>query len=123
MIRRPPRSTRTDTLFPYTTLFRSPVDEPCWIQRFLAASPTCHPGQASVSEREPGPMAVTRSDRGPILLHFTLSLALLTGPQSKIHGLCPAPGPSMAPGSRPPFPLGPAAPPSASATRRLSRTT
>src|SRR3546814_14033562 len=32
MIRRPPRSTRTDTLFPYTTLFRSlertaPLDE------------------------------------------------------------------------------------------------
>src|SRR3546814_1243232 len=25
MIRRPPRSTRTDTLFPYTTLFRSRV--------------------------------------------------------------------------------------------------
>src|SRR3546814_14951630 len=25
MHRRPPRSTRTDTLFPYTTLFRSPV--------------------------------------------------------------------------------------------------
>src|SRR3546814_3916882 len=24
-IRRPPRSTRTDTLFPYTTLFRAPV--------------------------------------------------------------------------------------------------
>src|SRR3546814_1443086 len=24
MIRQPPRSTRTDTLFPYTTLFRSP---------------------------------------------------------------------------------------------------
>src|SRR3546814_17812194 len=27
MIRRPPRSTRTDTLFPYTTLFRSDVRE------------------------------------------------------------------------------------------------
>src|SRR3546814_4461640 len=27
MIRRPPRSTRTDTLFPYTTLFRSRADE------------------------------------------------------------------------------------------------
>src|SRR3546814_2695897 len=26
MIRRPPRSTRTDTLFPYTTLFRSEFD-------------------------------------------------------------------------------------------------
>src|SRR3546814_18727641 len=25
MLRRPPRSTRTDTLFPYTTLFRSPT--------------------------------------------------------------------------------------------------
>src|SRR3546814_17144488 len=25
MVRRPPRSTRTDTLFPYTTLFRSPM--------------------------------------------------------------------------------------------------
>src|SRR3546814_2609493 len=29
MIRRPPRSTRTDTLFPYTTLFRSDA----WIAR------------------------------------------------------------------------------------------
>src|SRR3546814_5301120 len=27
MIRRPPRSTRTDTLFPYTTLFRSALFE------------------------------------------------------------------------------------------------
>src|SRR3546814_1605343 len=30
MTRRPPRSTRTDTLFPYTTLFRSPGDKP-WL--------------------------------------------------------------------------------------------
>src|SRR3546814_4834292 len=28
MIRRPPRSTRTDTLFPYTTLFRSGFQRP-----------------------------------------------------------------------------------------------
>src|SRR3546814_4905072 len=28
MIRRPPRSTRTDSLFPYTTLFRSPDQLP-----------------------------------------------------------------------------------------------
>src|SRR3546814_15665189 len=28
MIRRPPRSTRTDTLFPYTTLFRSSKTTP-----------------------------------------------------------------------------------------------
>src|SRR3546814_4745421 len=32
MIRRPPRSTRTDTLFPYTTLFRS-------VEGFLSAPP------------------------------------------------------------------------------------
>src|SRR3546814_15134502 len=29
MIRRPPRSTRTDTLFPYTTLFRSRAQRDC----------------------------------------------------------------------------------------------
>src|SRR3546814_20182080 len=32
MIRRPPRSTRTDTLFPYTTLFRSSEIKPLrWV--------------------------------------------------------------------------------------------
>src|SRR3546814_17303431 len=38
MIRRPPRSTRTDTLFPYTTLFRSTgaqVAETWWNVRSL----------------------------------------------------------------------------------------
>src|SRR3546814_11093919 len=33
MIRRPPRSTRTDTLFPYTTLFRS--------RQRMAVAPGC----------------------------------------------------------------------------------
>src|SRR3546814_6878730 len=35
MIRRPPRSTRTDTLFPYTTLFRSKPFQrfPTWMWR------------------------------------------------------------------------------------------
>src|SRR3546814_21170200 len=31
MLRRPPRSTRTDTLFPYTTLFRSPKVNECQV--------------------------------------------------------------------------------------------
>src|SRR3546814_18438016 len=41
MIRRPPRSTRTDTLFPYTTLFRSPrlADHP---QRLAASQIEVH---------------------------------------------------------------------------------
>src|SRR3546814_4771219 len=38
MIRRPPRSTRTDTLFPYTTLFRS-LTRTAW--------PSVHVGHAS----------------------------------------------------------------------------
>src|SRR3546814_6122135 len=50
MIRRPPRSTRTDTLFPYTTLFRS----------------TCPHGRGGRAGR-------SESCRGPIigLEHFT----------------------------------------------------
>src|SRR3546814_12644767 len=35
MIRRPPRSTRTDTLFPYTTLFRS-------VDRAMVAAGAAH---------------------------------------------------------------------------------
>src|SRR3546814_12196070 len=46
MIRRPPRSTRTDTLFPYTTLFRSgdpallAVDDPVAVR--VLCSPSVH---------------------------------------------------------------------------------
>src|SRR3546814_4402689 len=40
MIRRPPRSTRTDTLFPYTTLFRSAA---AVRKRTMAQSPHTHP--------------------------------------------------------------------------------
>src|SRR3546814_6006253 len=38
MIRRPPRSTRTDTLFPYTTLFRSKSTE----EHHCGQPPTVH---------------------------------------------------------------------------------
>src|SRR3546814_8340165 len=40
MIRRPPISTRTDTLFPYTTLFRSACE--------LAAGAQCHRGSGGI---------------------------------------------------------------------------
>src|SRR3546814_1551194 len=41
MIRRPPRSTRTDTLFPYTTLFRSRTRRPapCSCMRRRCSAP------------------------------------------------------------------------------------
>src|SRR3546814_18285095 len=55
MIRRPPRSTRTDTLFPYTTLFRS-VET--MIHKLAAAAPTIsrvtRPSPATLSERKAG---------------------------------------------------------------------
>src|SRR3546814_15546064 len=34
MVRRPPTPTRTDTLFPYTTLFRSRVTRFVWLRQF-----------------------------------------------------------------------------------------
>src|SRR3546814_16729847 len=37
-MRRPPRSTRTDTLFPYTTLFRSPGVAPVPLQLRVAST-------------------------------------------------------------------------------------
>src|SRR3546814_15660191 len=47
MIRRPPRSTRTDTLFPYTTLFRSPgtrsdPKRPLWSLQAVPPRPRQH---------------------------------------------------------------------------------
>src|SRR3546814_15324017 len=47
MIRRPPRSTRTDTLFPYTTLFRS-----------------LQPVRTDLAGHDPGGGARPREDRG-----------------------------------------------------------
>src|SRR3546814_19462678 len=48
MIRRPPRSTRTDTLFPYTTLFRSAPWHVCHFPRLLLV--TC-PSQGQRSHK------------------------------------------------------------------------
>src|SRR3546814_4761542 len=51
MIRRPPRSTRTDTLFPYTTLFRSSSGE-------------CHPvprGRPSMTRHTAAELAAARA--------------------------------------------------------------
>src|SRR3546814_1320703 len=58
MIRRPPRSTRTDTLFPYTTLFRS-----CLLPGQLAADPGA---PVALAGGPPGQRGRTRAgcDRG-----------------------------------------------------------
>src|SRR3546814_5820562 len=75
MIRRPPRSTRTDTLFPYTTLFRS-FDElppltapkpgvPC---RSLTharplPAPPCPPCLSNTSASSTAPISTPHADR------------------------------------------------------------
>src|SRR3546814_15773999 len=63
MIRRPPRSTRTDTLFPYTTLFRSEAETDTSRDRFEGfmrevPCPTCRG-----SRLKPVSMAVTLGSR------------------------------------------------------------
>src|SRR3546814_5331398 len=66
MVRPPPRSTRTDTLFPYTTLFRSvadtPVAEPAAAAQNIAAL-----GDAELGTRRLDEVAIERGrpGRGP----------------------------------------------------------
>src|SRR3546814_7020689 len=55
MIRRPPRSTRTDTLFPYTTLFRSSV-----IQMQACSVRDGGGGVATLGPPEPGSLPCPR---------------------------------------------------------------
>src|SRR3546814_20968490 len=91
MIRRPPRSTRTDTLFPYTTLFRSAqesaitrvqnhvmehLEEPFTIERMaaIAAMSSRHFARMFVREVKMKPMEFlqgARIDRARLLLEST----------------------------------------------------
>src|SRR3546814_10013842 len=61
MIRRPPRSTRTDTLLPYTTLFRSAVDH-CQHEAFRRGRCTA-PGQLRIAVVAQADMAERRLHR------------------------------------------------------------
>src|SRR3546814_5524360 len=61
MIRRPPRSTRTDTLFPYTTLFRSHQDgtqgDFFHLQAEQQHGDRCRAGNQSASQTEQDDLA------------------------------------------------------------------
>src|SRR3546814_9569800 len=52
MLRRPPRSTRTDTLFPYTTLFRSARTVECLEQWLVGTLETHAPIGAVLDDRD-----------------------------------------------------------------------
>src|SRR3546814_17978170 len=61
MIRRPPRSTRTDTLFPYTTLFRSPAQH--HVTQTLTEGGKYSPGEITLDSTLPN-MARMLIDNG-----------------------------------------------------------
>src|SRR3546814_4822541 len=65
MIRRPPRSTRTDTLFPYTTLFRSDTEA----ETLLLRRPGDEPGQIKLVRLWRAPVQL--SDGGPLWVGTT----------------------------------------------------
>src|SRR3546814_20821413 len=77
MIRRPPRSTRTDTLFPYTTLFRSTRTRPI---RTTGSEPAC-------------------ADIGASVRPSTLLLLLRSSPAKQIESEDEGPG-ALPPGDR-----------------------
>src|SRR3546814_1537655 len=62
MIRRPPRSTRTDTLFPYTTLFRSTRPDPPALTSFPDRIRGAAPETAVCAQRNTGHQETLRSE-------------------------------------------------------------
>src|SRR3546814_16109411 len=69
MSRRSPSSTRTDTLFPYTTPFRSPVDvlETRFDQRQAVAQPVVVPVELADQLRDRIRAVVIERDRGVLV--------------------------------------------------------
>src|SRR3546814_17947672 len=106
MIRRPPRSTRTDTLFPYTTLFRSDADR----RPDLRAGPAAGAGRRHGEARRPaGLRGLLAAARGRTAAHPRLGdFRRSRGPPAADSRRAPRPPPAPAPDS-PPAP--PALPP------------
>src|SRR3546814_9353533 len=96
MIQRPPRSTRTDTLFPYTTLFRAHQSTVC-----TAGKPTAYRtaftngkscgwtwGQrqrANIFSASSTPPAVDLNHRCPCFLHAFFIFSAASGGRSEEH--------------------------------------
>src|SRR3546814_12800768 len=68
MIRRPPRSTRTDTLFPYTTLFRSVLEflnspEALEFARWMTGVPDIVATNGQATRYQPGQFLTHHDDK------------------------------------------------------------
>src|SRR3546814_10531432 len=88
MLRRPPRSTRTDTLFPYTTLFRSDGRRPFRPPALAENEPRFEIGPVKVAQLFDGQRLVTEllffcrivTQRNPAKLRFCFAPGRLRGP-------------------------------------------
>src|SRR3546814_13535754 len=88
MIRRPPRSTRTDTLFPYTTLFRSARTCPSTLSVFGRAgiTRTAPPKDESPNDVPCGPRSTSIRS---ITTRLMSTLALAAKPPEFVIGVSP----------------------------------
>src|SRR3546814_17234882 len=91
MSRRPPRSTRTDTLLPYTTLFRSrfpPLDDTGLVMRKLDDSRQClvaSPGLISSPVTSPVDLSRFPSlDLGPVRPDYLWELESADGQKASV---------------------------------------
>src|SRR3546814_3204532 len=70
MVRRPPRSTRTDTHFPYTTLFRSDLEPRGHQRRLLHAQFRAPPQQAQYDKKKEPSHAQPDGDKETPVKHM-----------------------------------------------------
>src|SRR3546814_6767705 len=87
MIRRPPRSTRTDTLFPYTTLFRSHEQQ---LRRDLAPPRRIKAALRVEARQEAVDTALVRSEEHtsepPSLMRISYAVFCLKNKKHKLDG-------------------------------------
>src|SRR3546814_15560743 len=89
MIRRPPRSTRTDTLFPYTTLFRSagqfdqpfPGDDALRVAEEAAQQVELRAGQIDAGAGGGTPFAAGEVDRPAVDSRLTPAMPVRAAPR------------------------------------------
>src|SRR3546814_5498848 len=82
MMRRPPRSTRTDTLFPYTTLFRAPSTE---MEAFMAAGHSIPSRGAAAAAPQPAPAVPAAAAKPEFLTTDEAAALLRLQPRSEEH--------------------------------------
>src|SRR3546814_1755847 len=84
MIRQPPRSTRTDTLFPYTTLFRSALEELASQVHIEAAYMRTRKGNVVVQARATRKIN-HHTRQGLVQRHIGMAIAAQAGLRSEEH--------------------------------------